>query len=232
MRSIALVVFDLAGTTIRETHHVASAFMAALGEQGIRVTEDELAGVRGASKRQAIAGFIPEGPGRAGRASTAYAAFRTHLAAKYRAAGVHPIDGAEALFRDLRARSIRVALNTGFERDIADVLLKELHWDAGVVDAVVCADDVSHGRPAPFLIFQAMERTNVQSVHTVVNVGDTAIDLQAGHNAGVRWNVGVLTGAHDLETLSRAPHTQLMESIAELPVLWAKDGSWRADGQS
>ena len=67
-----------------------------------------------------------------------------------------------------------------------------------------------------------MERTNVQSVHTVVNVGDTAVDLHAGHNAGVRWNVGVLTGAHDRATLSQAPHTHLIESIAELHAVWAE----------
>ena len=65
-----------------------------------------------------------------------------------------------------------------------------------------------------------MERTNVHSVHEVLNVGDTDLDLRAGSNAGVRWNVGVLTGAHDRETLSRAPHTHLLESVADLPALW------------
>ena len=101
-------------------------------------------------------------------------------------------------------------------------ILNGLRWDGEVIDAVVCGDDVSLGRPAPFLIFGAMERTNVQSVHQVVNVGDTTLDLRAGHNAGVRWNVGVLTGAHDRETLSQAPHTHLIESIAQFPNLFVE----------
>ena len=216
---VALVVFDLAGTTIKDSHHVASAFVAALAEQDIRVGEDDVAAVRGASKREAIARFIPEGPDRARRTDVAYAAFREHLGQAYRENGVQAIDGAESLFRDLRGRSIRVALNTGFERDIAEAILNDLQWGGDVIDAVVCGDDVSLGRPAPFLIFRAMERTNVQSVHQVVNVGDTTLGLRAGHNAGVRWNVGVLTGAHDRKTLSQAPHTHLIESIAQFPNL-------------
>ena len=214
---VALVVFDLAGTTIKDSHHVASAFVAALAEQDIRVSEDDVAAVRGASKRQAIARFIPEGPDRARRAGAAYSAFREHVGKAYRESGVQAIDGAESLFRNLRGRSIRVALNTGFERDIAEAILNDLQWDGEVIDTVVCGDDVSEGRPGPLLIFRAMERTNVQSVHQVVNVGDTTFDLRAGHNAGVRWNVGVLTGAHDRETLSQAPHTHLVESIAQFP---------------
>jgi len=67
-------------------------------------------------------------------------------------------------------------------------------------DAAVCGDDVAQGRPAPYLIFRAMESASARNVHRVANVGDTALDLLAGHNAGVRWNVGVgvLPGAHKL----------------------------------
>jgi phosphonatase-like hydrolase len=214
---IGLVVFDLAGTTIKGSHHVAAAFVAALAEQDIRVDDEELAAVRGASKRKAIARFIPDGPERARRTDAVYSSFREHLENAYRRTGVDAIEGAESVFRWLRARSVRVALTTGFDKEIVELLLKSLAWDSDVVDAVVCSDDVSQGRPAPFLIFRAMEAANVQSVHEVANVGDTTRDLCAGYNAGVRWNVGVLTGAHDRETLSKAPHTHLLRSVAELP---------------
>jgi phosphonatase-like hydrolase len=112
---------------------------------------------------------------------------------------------------------VRVALNTGFDRDITEVLLMALNWKAGVVvDSVVCGDEVREGRPAPYLIFRAMESTGTTSVHSVANVGDTALDLEAGHNACVRWNVGVLSGAHDRKLLERAPHTHILSSITEL----------------
>ena len=52
-----------------------------------------------------------------------------------------------------------------------------------------------------------------------MNVGDTELDLRAGWNAGVGWNVGVLSGAHPRERLEGAPHTHLIESVASLPDL-------------
>jgi phosphoglycolate phosphatase-like HAD superfamily hydrolase len=65
-----------------------------------------------------------------------------------------------------------------------------------------------------------MEATGAADVRTVANVGDTLLDLTAGANAGVRWNVGVLTGAHGRRVLERAPHTHLIPSVASLPDLW------------
>jgi phosphonatase-like hydrolase len=218
--AVKLVVFDLAGTTIKDSGHVATAFLTALAEQEIRVSDGQLAVVRGASKREAIARLIPGGPEHARRANEAYESFRQHLRKAFDAHGVHAVDGAESVFHQLRADSIRVALNTGFDREVTQLILQALRWDADTVDAVICGDDVTQGRPAPYLIFHAMEATRVTDVHEVANVGDTALDLHAGHNAGVRWNVGVLTGAHDRGMLMRAPHTHLLDSIAELPALW------------
>jgi hypothetical protein len=40
-----------------------------------------------------------------------------------------------------------------------------------------------------------------------MNVGDTVLDLQAGQNAGVPYNIGVLSEAHAREQLEREPDT-------------------------
>jgi phosphonatase-like hydrolase len=133
---------------------------------------------------------------------------------------VRAVAGADATFRSLRERGVRVALNTGFDRETTALLLEALGWGGGVFDAVVCGDEVACGRPAPYLIFRAMEGAGAGSVHRVANVGDTVLDLRAGYNAGVRWNVGVLTGAHSRPALESAPHTHLLPSVAELPGLW------------
>jgi phosphonatase-like hydrolase len=221
MNEIKLVVFDLAGTTIKDDGQVADAFAAALAEHQIEFTSDQLSCVRGSSKREAVLGFIPEGPGRAQRAELVYDSFRERLAERYSTGGVEPIAGAETIFHRLRAQGVRVALNTGFDRDITELLLRSLNWNDSIVDAVVCVDQVREGRPAPYLIFHAMEATATISVHQVANVGDTVLDLKAGHNAGVRWNIGVLSGAHDRRQLESAPHTHLLPSIAGLFNLWS-----------
>ena len=225
MNELELVVFDLAGTTVEDRGQVPGAFTTALAEHGIEVTREQVNSVRGASKRQALLHFIPAGPAQVRLAEEVYASFREHLARRYSSEGVRPMPGAAEVFSLLRRRGVRVALNTGFDRETTALLLDALGWADGIVDAVVCGDDVTQGRPAPYLIFRAMEAAGASDVHRVANVGDTILDLQAGYNAGVRWNVGVLSGAHDRQKLESAPYTHLIQSIAELPSLWAGAGA-------
>ena len=220
MEELELVVFDLAGTTVEDRGEVPFAFTAALAEHGIAVTREQITNVRGSSKRQALRQFIPTGPDQARLADAAYASFQAHLAHRYATEGVRAMDGAALAFRALRAQGVRVALTTGFDRDITALLLGALGWTDGHVDAVVCGDDVTQGRPAPYLIFRAMEATGATSVHKVATVGDTTLDLQAGYHAGVRWNIGVLSGAHDREALEHAPHTHILPSVADVTRLW------------
>ena len=219
MADIRLVVFDLAGTTVMDAGQVPAAFASALGDHGIEVTAGQLSDVRGASKRQAILQFVPPGDGQVERTAAVYESFRRHLRALYRD-GVQPIPGAERVFRFLRERGVRVALNTGFDRGLTTLLLDALAWGDHTVDAVVCGDDVPRGRPAPDLIRRAMALTQIDDAWMVANVGDTALDLAAGHSAGVRWNIGVLSGAHDRARLESVPHTHLLDSVADLEALW------------
>ena len=220
MRGIELVVFDMAGTTVQDDGQVPEAFTAALAEYGVAVSPEAIRGLRGASKREAIIGLLPAGAARAEQAKRVYASFRDHLARRY-ADTAREVPGAGDVFAYLRGRGIRVALNTGFDRGTTQMLLAALGWAAHTVDAIVCGDEVPQGRPAPYLIFRCMEATGAVSVGRVANVGDTALDLRAGHNAGVRFNVGVLSGAHGRDLLAAEPHTHLIASVANLPTLLA-----------
>ena len=111
-----------------------------------------------------------------------------------------------------------MALNTGFDRALTTHLLDALGWRE-IADVVVCGDEVAAGRPAPDLIQRAMAATGVDAPDRVANVGDTALDLRAGAAAGVRWNIGVWSGAHDRATLEAAPHTHLCASVADVPAM-------------
>ncbi|MEP6782379.1 MAG: phosphonatase-like hydrolase [Acidobacteriota bacterium] len=210
----ALVIFDMAGTTIEDRGQVPAAFTSALNAHGIFLGAEEIVRVRGASKRQAIRSLLP--PDRADQADRIYADFRDALSHSYREDGVHAMPGSTELFTDLRARGIKVALTTGFDRDIATLLLTTVGWTNNIFDALVCGEDVLNGRPAPDLILLAMKLTGVSDLDTVANVGDTVLDLESGARAGVKWNIGVLSGAHAREALAQAPHTQLLSSIDDL----------------
>ena len=218
--AIELLVCDMAGTTVRDAGQVPQAFTSALAAHGIAVTPQAINSLRGASKRLAILNLIPEGGDRAARADEVYATFVQHLAAAFKGT-VEPVPGAREAIDTLRSRGVRVALNTGFDRDTTHLLLDALRWREGVVDAVVCGDEVAQGRPAPYMIFHCMEATGVTDVRRVANAGDTVLDLQAGHNAGVALNIGVLSGAHGRDQLQPQPHTHLLDSVAGVPALLA-----------
>ena len=221
MKDIALVVFDMAGTTIEDSGQVPEAFTTVLRQHGMEITDDALRAVRGASKRDAIRHFVVRHhkTGIDALTDRIFNDFRDYLAMLFKAGGVKPVAGAAETFRWLRGLGVRIALNTGFDRLATDLIIDAVGWKSGVADAIICGDDVAMGRPAPYLIFRSMEATGVTSVHQVMCVGDTVLDMQAGHNAGARHVVGVLSGAHKKDQLEKEPHTHLIASVADLPSL-------------
>lgn len=105
------------------------------------------------------------------------------------------IPGAGPVIRGWRSEGIKIATTTGYNRQLANIILHRMNWDDCAPDASVCADDVPAGRPAPWMIFRAMELCGVYPASAVVNIGDTIPDIESGKNAGV-WSVGVAaTGA-------------------------------------
>ena len=219
MQGIALVVFDMAGTTIEDSGQVPEAFTTVLNKHGITIDDEALRAVRGASKRDAIRHFVAAHHRTNVDALTdkIYSEFGAYLAQLFNSGGVKPMPGAAATFDWLRSRDIKIALNTGLDRPTTDLIIEAVGWRNAVADAIVCGDEVALGRPAPYLIFHAMEATGVTGVDQVMCVGDTALDLQAGRNAGVRYVIGVLSGAHRKAQLEQAPHTHLIDSVAALP---------------
>jgi len=212
-----LVILDMAGTTVEDRGEVSVAFSSTLAAHGITLSDEQISRVRGAFKRQAIRDLLP--PERLDESERVYSDFRRTLAQIYTNGGVREIPGAGDVIRDLRARGVKVALTTGFDRDIASLLLSSLGWSTDRLDVVVCGDQVPRGRPAPDLIFVAMKLAMVEDLAKVANVGDTRLDLESAARAGVAWNIGVLSGAHPRATLEQAPHTHLVGSVADLPQL-------------
>jgi phosphonatase-like hydrolase len=220
MTGIRLVVFDIGGTIIEDHGEILRAFRTALIENGIPFVEGELKKWKGASKREVIRHFVkqtdPSGDVEP-RVETSYRRFRLELENCY-AKKIEPIAGAVETFRWLRDHKIRLATTTGFYREISDLVLQQTGWREFFA-ANISSSDVSEGRPAPYMIFRAMEAAGAGNVREVINVGDTPLDLQSGTNAGVVGVVGVLTGAHGRESLEQEPHTHIIYSIAELPDL-------------
>src|SRR5205085_205914 len=194
-----------------------------LAHHGVESTPAEIGKWRGASKREIIRHFVekqslPPNADRDKLTAAIYDEFTADLIAVYRS--VPPIAGAEDAIRQLRQSGYLVATTTGFDRAITESIFGRLGWKE-LFAATICSDDVTQGRPSPFMLFHAMEAARVNNVAEVVAVGDTPLDLQAGTNAGVRAVIGVLSGASTVEILRREPHTHILPSVVKLPALLA-----------
>ena len=77
--------------------------------------------------------------------------------------------------------------------------------------------DLSRGKPDPEGIVKGLSRLKVRPDQALY-VGDTPIDIQASHAAGVRA-VSVLTGAADSALLSAYEPDRLISSHARLPAI-------------
>jgi phosphonatase-like hydrolase len=134
--------------------------------------------------------------------------------------------GVEATLAELRRRGVRVALVCESERAVAEPLLATLGWTVaatpgavGVVDAVVCGDEIVAPPPAPYAVHHAMELTGTLDVRQVLVAGDSLALLEAGRAAGAGWVVGVLTGAARRTELESGPHDAVLSSVNDLLAL-------------
>ncbi len=220
---ITLVACDMAGTTIDEHGDVYVALARCVEETGVATTPDAVQEWMGADKVEAITALIEAGGGTADAetVAAAFIRFKELLVEFYDANPPVALEGVEDAFRELRRQGIKVALTTGFSRDVAEPLLQRLGWGVGddnLLDAVVCSDEVAAGRPAPHMIHRAMELTGAQDVRAVIAAGDTVNDLAAANNAGVTA-VGVLTGKLGREDLAAHPHHHILAGVKDIPAL-------------
>lgn len=222
--AIRLAVFDLAGTTVFDGDAVGNSLRQALRQgAGLEISRDEANTIMGTPKDQAIARILTAH----GRNSTATDAHVLELLAQFErimlehyrhAPDVVELDSASVVFETLLGRGIFVGIDTGFSTPITEAVLERMGWlKTGLVSAWTCSDKVKAGRPAPYMVYQLMERLGVIDVATVAKVGDTPSDLNMGKNARVGLNVGVLNGSHTRAQLEVHPHDVLLAGISQLP---------------
>jgi phosphonatase-like hydrolase len=221
--TIDLAVFDMAGTTVDEGLRVYRVLAETARAHGANPTDADINHWHGSAKQEALRALLTDKRGVApepDRLADVVADFRRRLQAAYTEHPPTVLPGVNGALIRLRDAGIKVVLNTGFDHGTVQLLLSALGWEDDIaVDAVVCGTDVPHGRPAPFMIFRAMELAGVTDRSRVLVAGDTPRDLEAGVNAGVGYVVGVLSGAGTAQELGSHRHTHLLHSVADIPAL-------------
>ncbi len=222
---IRLVALDMAGTTVADDGAVEEAFQQAL--DAVDLTAGDLKGdpaayVQRTMGQSKIAVFTELLGGDRHRAEQANRAFEAAFDGAVDRGEVAPMAGAEVAMATLRQAGMRICLTTGFSPATRDRIVAGLGWE-GAIDLALSPADAGRGRPWPDMILTAVLRLHIDDVSEVAVVGDTASDLVAGTRSGASYVVGVLSGAHSRAELARAPHTHLLDSVADLPALLLGD---------
>ncbi len=127
-----------------------------------------------------------------------------------RAGGVQILPGARELLRALRAEGIPRAIGSSTPR----ANLEAIFASTGLgeeFDAVVSAEDVVHGKPAPDVFLNGATALGVEPARCVV-FEDALFGIEAGHRAGMK--VIAVATTHPLEELGHADRA--VQSLVEI----------------
>ena len=231
---VQLLVCDMAGTTVRDQSEVEHCFYRAAVDTGLPGDKDRIKAMQGLPKLIVVETLWAEQIGQGHptfreRVNQTYDHFREVLENHYLTEAVLPTDGALETLAALRARGIKVALTTGFYRQVANIILDRLGWrqgldeqyravdDSALIDLSLTPDETGKGRPHPDMILHAMRVFGITDPRLVVKIGDTPADLEAGAAAGVGLNLAVTNGTHSRAQLAAYPNDGLLPGISALP---------------
>ena len=220
---IKLVVFDIAGTTVKDDHNVSKAFRAALEKYDYDVPLEMINPLMGYEKNQAITQMLhlhepDESIITAELVDNIHREFVRQMIGFYKnEPGIEPLPNVEETFAKLHGMDIQVGINTGFSRDIAETIVERLQWrEKGLIDHIVGSDEVKLGRPHPYMIQKMMEEGGITDPLEVAKVGDTEVDVREGQNAGCKYVIGVTTGIFTREELEEYHPTHIIDDIADV----------------
>ena len=220
---VKLVVFDMAGTTVKDENKVADTFSAAMQKYGYLVTVADVNPLMGYEKSIAITKMLHAHEPDISKITpqlvrNIHQEFISLMISYYQnAAFLEALPNAEVTMLALREKGIKVGINTGFSKDIAETIVNRLQWrDRGIFDYLIGSDEVAEGRPDPAMINHLMQLAGVTDAKEVAKVGDTEVDVREGQNAGCQYVIAVTTGAFTRAELEPYKPTHIIDDIREV----------------
>ncbi|MBX3414352.1 MAG: phosphonoacetaldehyde hydrolase [Pirellulales bacterium] len=243
---IRMVVFDWAGTTVDHGCFAPVVpFIEAFRRFDVEVTVPEARRPMGLGKKDHVRAIItsPEIAERwqkvhqrAATEEDVEAIYSRHfvplqLASVESSSGLVP--GLLDCVAALRQRGIKIATSTGYFREAAELCYAAAAKQGYQPDLNLCPSDVKAGRPAPWMIYRAMETFDIYPPTAVVKIGDTLPDIEEGRNAGV-WTIGVTRTGSDIglteDEAAMLPADELQQRMNAVAVtLLAAGAHWVLD---
>jgi len=205
---ITLLVCDMAGTIINEQGLIYKVLADTLKDMNYSVSKADIKSWHGRDKREILHNHIYKQYNSPGvgyitpKVTKAEKKLYIELEKNYFEEEKIKLIDEELLniFDSLRINGIKIALNTGYPKKFQKKIIDHFNLE-DKVDAYISSEEVSFGRPAPYMIHRLMEECDIPSVKNVAKIGDTINDMKEGRNAGCGLTIGVLTGADEKKDL-------------------------------
>ena len=181
------MLWDLDGTLVDSEEFHWRSWRDVLAPEGLSITYKEFLASFGMKNDPIMRNWLGNGytPERALRLSEAKEADYRRLVAEH---GLTPLPGAREWLSALHAEGWKQAIVTSAPAENATVMLRALGLGE-VFEAVVTAEDVSHGKPDPEVFLKGAARVGVPPSHSIV-VEDAAAGIEGARRAGMKC-VGV-----------------------------------------
>ncbi len=215
--NIDFILFDLIGTTIKDSNSgtslIIKAFHQAFLTNGHDINYELLHQQRGKRKRDAIQNILHSTGLDERLTDKIYTDFIGLLDQS-----VHyfsEMEGASEVFNYVKKRNIKIGIGSGLPLDFIQSILQQVGWKADDFDYIGSSDELPEGRPHPAMILDAMHQLNLTNPSKILKIGDTCVDVQEGKNAKTLTAM-VLTGTQGKEALGEVVPDYIFENIKEL----------------
>ncbi len=203
------VILDWAGTTVDYGSRApAMIFVEVFERQGVTITFEEARGPMGMAKKdhirevtqmESVAQRWQNVHGRLPTEADVEAMYEEFVPLQLEALAdyTHLIPGTRATVADFRRRGLKIGSNTGYNREMTNILLAEAKIQGYEPDSTVCASEVPAGRPEPWMALQNARELRVYPMEAIVKIDDTVPGIEEGLNAGM-WTIGLVQTGNEI----------------------------------
>ncbi len=203
------VIFDWAGTTVDYGCFAPTGvFIEVFSQKGITISPQEARGPMGMHKRDHIRSLAnyprisaewKKIHGRECNENDIEEMFNNFIPLQLSVIEKHSaiIPELPEALKVIRSKNMKIGSTTGYNNEMMEILSAAAAKQGYIPDTVVCATDVTAGRPAPWMAFKAAEKLGIYPMQAIVKIGDTISDIKEGNNAGM-WSVGVIMSSNEM----------------------------------
>ena len=212
MKKYSIYVFDLDGTLLDTLGDLAASVNYALRTHGM--PEHSIEDVRrfvGNGVRKLMERAVPEGADNP-QFEAAFATFRAYYM-EHAQDTTRPYEGIPETLATLKAQGCRLAVVSNKMRKATEELCR--HFFPDTIEVAIGEDEAAgiRKKPAPDTVFEALRVLGDKG--DAVYVGDSDVDIQTAHNAGIPC-ISVLWGFRDKDFLLQHGAKILISAPSEL----------------